>query len=315
MKGLKCPSPFAYKKQERLVGTNHCSCDIFIFLLSVFYLHFLCHYGSSSSFFLCRFTLLVLLLLPSCMLVLCLWFFLPVAPDPLLLALSYLFFVHCVATPSLLLLLFWMNDCIVLDVVDIGLMLWFEAMSQKKWHFSGKTPYRSTIRIDHTDCQSVYTKGVRFCGKKRRCKNEKPNLLFVTEGIFSIFKNWVSKQKCWVIQAVAFLQLAPTNDIFTYPVHFRQIFQVPRPTNERRYLTLALWLWRRRAWSSENPAESKNRETISWRKACTRWATSEALVTHLQLQGLSTPHNHFHHTHSQLPNHLACVVSCPFFNP
>ena len=107
VKGLKCPSPFAYKKQERLVGTNHCSCDIFIFLLSVFYLHFLCHYGSSSSFFLCRFTLLVLLLLPSCMLVLCLWFFLPVAPDPLLLALSYLFFVHCVATPSLLLLLFF----------------------------------------------------------------------------------------------------------------------------------------------------------------------------------------------------------------
>ena len=34
--------------------------------------------------------------------------FLLVALDPLLLALSYLFFVHCVATPSLLLLLLFL---------------------------------------------------------------------------------------------------------------------------------------------------------------------------------------------------------------
>ena len=91
--------------------TNYYSCVIFVFLPSFFFLHFLRRCGSSFSFFLCCFTRLVLLL-PLWMLMRCLWFFLLVAPDPLLLALSSLFVVHCVVTPWLL-LLFWMNDCIV----------------------------------------------------------------------------------------------------------------------------------------------------------------------------------------------------------
>ena len=108
-----------------------------------FFLYFMRRCGSSSSPSLCRFTPLVLLLLPLWVLVLHLWFFLLVAPNPLLLALSYLFFVHCVATPSLLLLLLlWMNDCIVLDVVDIGLMLLFEATSQTKMTFFWKNLIR-----------------------------------------------------------------------------------------------------------------------------------------------------------------------------
>ena len=103
--------------------------------------------GFSSSFFLYHLNLLVLLLLPSWVLVLCLLFFLLVAPNPLLLTLSFLFFVHCVATP-LLLLLFWMNDCIVLDIVDIGLMMLFEVMLQTKMTFFFERP--------HTDCWSVW---------------------------------------------------------------------------------------------------------------------------------------------------------------
>ena len=109
----------------------------------------------SSSSFLCRFTPLVLLLLPSRVLVLRLWFFLLVAPNPLLLALSYLFFVHCVATPSLL-LLFWMNDCIVLDVVNIGLMLLFEECRRQKWYLFEKISYGSVICMNHTDQQSIW---------------------------------------------------------------------------------------------------------------------------------------------------------------
>ena len=129
-----------------------------MYRLAMIFLHFLHHCGSSSSSSLCHFTPLVLLLLPSRVLVLRLWFFLLVAPNPLLLALSYLFFVHCVATLSLLsLLLFWMNDCIVLNVVDIGLMLLFEAMSQTKMIFFWKTPYWSSIHMIHTNWQSVWS--------------------------------------------------------------------------------------------------------------------------------------------------------------
>ena len=128
---------------------------VLYFLFSFFSLHFLRHCGSSSSSSLCRFTPLVLLLLPSRVLVLRLWFFLLVAPNPLLLALSYLFFVHCVATPSLL-LLFWMNDCIVLDVVNIGLMLLFEECRRQKWYLFEKISYGSVICMNHTDQQSIW---------------------------------------------------------------------------------------------------------------------------------------------------------------
>ena len=133
VKGLKCPSPFAYKKQEWLICKSRWSCTVFVLLLSFFFLHFLHHCGSSSSSSLCHFTLLVLLLLPSWVLVLCLWFFLLVAPDPLLLALLYLFFMHCVATPSLLLL--FLSCCCL------------KQCQRQKWHFSEKITYKSSIHM------------------------------------------------------------------------------------------------------------------------------------------------------------------------
>ena len=65
VKGLKYPSPFAYKKQEWLVNMYRFHSSSFTLCAVV---------GSSFSSSLCRFTPLVLLLLPSWVFVLCLWF-------------------------------------------------------------------------------------------------------------------------------------------------------------------------------------------------------------------------------------------------
>ena len=59
--------------------------------------------------------------------------------------------------------------------------------------------------------EATYNKEVRFDGKKRRYRNEKQMLLFITKnthkGIFSIFEN------CWVPQAVAKRKLLLTHSI------------------------------------------------------------------------------------------------------
>ena len=97
-------------------SSSFTSCTAVILLLSFFFLHFLYRCGSSSSSSsLCRFTLLLLLLLP-------LW---------------------------------------VLHVVDISLMLLFEAILQIKMTFFQKNPiriinpygsYGLAIRMTHTNC-------------------------------------------------------------------------------------------------------------------------------------------------------------------
>lgn len=54
-----------------------------------------------------------------------------------------------------------------------------------------------------------YTKEVQFYKKKRCCKNENFNMLFLTENtykdIFNILENcWVYQQNCWVLQTIPF---------------------------------------------------------------------------------------------------------------
>jgi len=105
----RCSSSFS--------STSHA---VVVLLFSFLFLHFLRHCGSSSSSSLCRFTPLVLLLLPS-----------------------------------------W-----VLNVVNIGLMLLFEAMPQTKMTFFWKNhiriinpygSYGSSISMVHTDHQSLWS--------------------------------------------------------------------------------------------------------------------------------------------------------------
>jgi len=98
--------------------------------------------------------------------------------------------------------------------------------------------------------------------------------------------------------------------------YFHRIFQVNPTKNGKRnrqnykrgYLP-QLWGFGEGHGPVRIRQNLKNRETVFWRKACTESTASIVPLSQLQLQGLSTPHNHFHHTHSQLPNHPASVVS------